>query len=599
MAEDLRLPGYPCYSSATTCTTRGCMGAPCLDNAHQPGKPRTVSHVWCDLAQAVVPVADVVGAPWSVLRSRCILAGLRGDFNAHYTDWGSRRCSSRGRSLRDAISRAALVILNSGRPTYVHQGVYSVIDLSLKTEQCSYSWVTTRDTWALDHFPIVITSVHRRKPKTRTFHIIEWSLFRKRSKAADCCDILDAIAECAQEATVQCSAPRTPLSRISAYSISVPPGAARSAEKFGQERTEYRRVDARCRRQARRRRSQSWVSLFFSIKDLSRGPIAWRLLNSLTSKRTSRQPVLAVAISLGIGEELLADRFAPPVPQSAAILPVGQPPAQLPTCLHSVHTPWTSSQVPTLCQEPLALDELLAALGRGRRRSAPRADGVTPQMLRNLATSKQRRLLECFNEIWQSGQVPEAWRKAIVAPILKAIKPVAHARGSLADQQTGFWRRRCTADSIADKVSILEDVESGWDLVMLLLIDVQGFFSSLSHAVDHQGLDLLGICDNLREFLSLFLHNRTLRSSIYANDIALWVRGPPQHIRKARVALQRALDNAAASLCSIGLTISARKTALAAASQSSSPPLSCPAALGGRPGSMEQGSHLPGALTIA
>ncbi|XP_070384135.1 uncharacterized protein [Dermacentor albipictus] len=169
---------------------------------------------------------------------------------------------------------------------------------------------------------------------------------------------------------------------------------------------------------------------------------------------------------------------------------------------------------------------------------------------------------------------------------------VARARGFLPDQQTGFRRRRCTADSIADMVSTLEDAKAGGDLVMLLLIDIQGAFESLPHAVVQQGLDLLGICGNLRGFLSPFLHNRTLRirvgqskstprpvaagvpqgsvvspflfnlaiarlpaalpiephfpvqSSIYADDIAL----------------RRALDTADACLCSIGLTISARKT---------------------------------------
>ncbi|XP_037579371.1 uncharacterized protein LOC119462097 [Dermacentor silvarum] len=51
-----------------------------------------------------------------------------------------------------------------------------------------------------------------------------------------------------------------------------------------------------------------------------------------------------------------------------------------------------------------------------------------------------------------------------------------------------------------------------------------------------------------------------VESSIYADDIALWVRGRPQHLRSARKALQRALDTAAAYLSSIGLDISAEKT---------------------------------------
>ncbi|XP_070384368.1 uncharacterized protein [Dermacentor albipictus] len=101
--------------------------------------------------------------------------------------------------------------------------------------------------------------------------------------------------------------------------------------------TEYRRADARCRRQARRRRS-----LCSAIEGRSRGPLAWRLLKSLTSRRGSLQPVLAVAITLSISEEalaeLLANQFALAVPRTAAILKVGQPSVSLPSCLHNHHT---------------------------------------------------------------------------------------------------------------------------------------------------------------------------------------------------------------------------------------------------------------------
>ncbi|KAH7958630.1 hypothetical protein HPB49_003497 [Dermacentor silvarum] len=200
-------------------------------------------------------------------------------------------------------------------------------------------------------------------------------------------------------------------------------------------------------------------------------------------------------------------------------------------------------------------------------------------MLRNLATSEQRRLLDCYNNIWWSGQVPEAWRTAIVAPILKSNKPanelssyrpvsltsaackvmeaialarlewVARACGFLADQQTGFRRRRCTADSIADVVSTLEDARASGDLAMLLLIDVKGAFDGLPHAVVQQALDLLGIGGNLRRFLSSFLNDRTLRVRVgHARST------PRPSSRHVCLALQRALDTTAAYLGSIGLS---------------------------------------------
>lgn len=680
MAEDLRLPGYTGYSGATTCSTQSCTDAPCLQGAHKKGKPRTAIYVRSSLAHSVTPVSDVVGGameccavtvrldrqdttvasvyvrpgqqwdPSSLVRLAARLGGhavLCGDFNAHHTDWGSRRCTRRGRDLCNAISRAGLVVLNKGGPTYVRRGVSTAIDLSLTTEQRSYDWATTPDTWGSDHFPILITPGCGRRPRSRTYHVTDWSLFRKRcSELEDGCDLLSAIMECAQAATVQCSAlPDTPapdllLLNLRASRRRVERRAIRTGN--AEHWTEYRRADARCRRQARRRRSQSWGSLCATIENRSKGPLAWRLLKSLTGRKVNRHPVLAVAISLGISEaalaELLADHFAPPAALAAAILPVGLPPANPPTCLLELHPEWATSQIAAICQDPLTLHELQTALRRGKRRSAPGADGVTLQMLRNLATSEQRRLLDCYNNIWWSGQVPEAWRTAIVAPILKSNKPanelssyrpvsltsaackvmeaialarlewVARACGFLADQQTGFRRRRCTADSIADVVSTLEDARASGDLAMLLLIDVKGAFDGLPHAVVQQALDLLGIGGNLRRFLSSFLNDRTLRvrvgharstprpvaagvpqgsvvspflfnlalarlpaalptdphykveCSIYADDIALWVRGPPQSSRHVCLALQRALDTTAAYLGSIGLSVSTGKT---------------------------------------
>ncbi|KAH7959823.1 hypothetical protein HPB49_014047 [Dermacentor silvarum] len=76
--------------------------------------------------------------------------------------------------------------------------------------------------------------------------------------------------------------------------------------------------------------------------------------------------------------------------------------------------------VAALCNEPFQLHELTKALDRSRRRSTPGADGITFQMLRNLADAEKARLLDCLNAVWNNGQLPESWLTAIVVPILKA-----------------------------------------------------------------------------------------------------------------------------------------------------------------------------------
>ncbi|XP_075540141.1 uncharacterized protein LOC142575064 [Dermacentor variabilis] len=126
-------------------------------------------------------------------------------------------------------------------------------------------------------------------------------------------------------------------------------------------------------------------------------------------------------------------------------------------------------------------------------------------------------------------------------------------------------------------VSTLEEAKACGHAVRLVLIVIKGAFDGLPHPVFQQALDLLGINGILQRFISSFLEKRThrvrvgrsrssprpvaaARVSIYADDIALWVRSPPQTHRRACSALQRTPDTTAAYLNSIGLAISARKT---------------------------------------
>ncbi|KAH7932663.1 hypothetical protein HPB49_000527 [Dermacentor silvarum] len=191
--------------------------------------------------------------------------------------------------------------------------------------------------------------------------------------------------------------------------------------------------------------------------------------------------------------------------------------------------------------EPIRVYELKAALDQARRRSAPGADRITFQMLRNLADAEKERLLECFNTIWGTGFLPESWLVAAVTPILKSRKPAialssyrpvsltsaackAMERVALArlewiaaqlqyfpEQQSGFRCQRCTADSISDVVATLEDAKATGDVAMLVLLDVKSAFNGLPHAVIEACLDHLGLSGCLRCFISAFLTSRTFR----------------------------------------------------------------------------------------
>lgn len=87
------------------------------------------------------------------------------------------------------------------------------------------------------------------------------------------------------------------------------------------------------------------------------------------------------------------------------------------------------AQTAALCSEPFELHVLTAALGRTSHFGAPVAEGMTFPMLHNLVDVEKAGPLECLNNVWSSGRLPEAWLTAIIVPVLKAKKP-ATARSS-------------------------------------------------------------------------------------------------------------------------------------------------------------------------
>ncbi|XP_077508593.1 uncharacterized protein LOC144119977 [Amblyomma americanum] len=399
----------------------------------------------------------------------------------------------------------------------------------------------------------------------------------------------------------------------------------------------YRRIDATCRRQANRRTRESWAGICRSLQSARQSSRAWRLFRSLLQVATSRHPVLGAAIARGVSylamAEQLADHFSASLTVSVPpLVPLAQPPPGRPPLPAGV-----TSSVAALCEAPITPHELHRALHRSKQRSAPGADGLTLQMLRNLGAPEQARLLDAFNIIWDSGILPESWSTAIVVPIRKARKPlkalssyrpvsltsaacksmefvalqrlswIARASDFLSECQTGFRRHRCTADSIADVVSCLEEAKQQGEVAFLVLLDVQAAFDSLPHSMIEQALDDLGVTGRLRRFVTAFLSNRSMQvrvggtlssprpitagvpqgsvlspflfnlvmaglpnaiqqdrlrvfCSLYADDIALWVRAPRKHIVSARRALQRALDAVKSFLTSKGLVLSATKS---------------------------------------
>lgn len=138
-------------------------------------------------------------------------------------------------------------------------------------------------------------------------------------------------------------------------------------------------------------------------------------------------------------------------------------------------------------------------------------DGITYQHLRNIEHALLPRLMEAYNKVWRSGQLPPQWKEGLVVPILKPWKTatelssycpvsptsaagkameamamrrlcwIASATDAFPPEQTGFWPGRCTANSLADMIATLEKAKFQGEVGYLVLLDVKSAFYCLPH----------------------------------------------------------------------------------------------------------------------
>ena len=65
------------------------------------------------------------------------------------------------------------------------------------------------------------------------------------------------------------------------------------------------------------------------------------------------------------------------------------------------------------------LHELKSALKEGKNNSAPGQDNIAYEMLKNMSNSSLKIILTFFNQIWESDELIEIWKTALIIPICK------------------------------------------------------------------------------------------------------------------------------------------------------------------------------------
>lgn len=271
----------------------------------------------------------------------------------------------------------------------------------------------------------------------------------------------------------------------------------------------------------------------------------WALLRSLIQPSSPKDPLSKILLATDTNPEILEQELI------RALYPDSTP------------TP-TSNLTPrqfdvTPLDSPFTLGELMSALASFRRSTTPGEDAVTYKLLKNLPKTAHTKLLEIFNVIWDTGQIPAKWKHSNIILIPKPGKPLTpqnlrpisltSCTGKLLERMvltrlewhletnnilpptlTGFRHHISTQDThLRLHHDILEQPSSA-QLRCILALDIRKAFDCVNHEIILTNLAKTNCGTNIYNYIRDFLSNRSATFHIPGHKSTPFypTRGTPQ-----------------------------------------------------------------------
>ncbi|KAM7301179.1 hypothetical protein ISCGN_016719 [Ixodes scapularis] len=440
-----------------------------------------------------------------------------------------------------------LAVANDGRPTFFRPpNSYSVLDVTAHSPSLEMKWELAPDTRGSDHFPIHITIKGCQGARKVVRTCTNWDVFRAALDLSQE-EIPAAIIQALQKATRTTSVtewlPKPDLTFLNLQAART--RAQRRYRRTGEpeDKTSFNRVSAKLRRHAKVLVRNRWKLMCKNANAHSSMTKLWTVLETMTGKSRSRHTLQVLALAANETPEAAAESLcALYAPAEAA----GRP-----------GVPNTASGA---LDAQFTVQELQSALRRCRKKSAAGPDGVPYQALTNLTEVAQDALVKWFNAIWNSGDVPNEWKKAMVVPLLKAGKPPGKAESyrpvsltscisklfermvqaricwyleehhSLPNCMTGFRRGLAAQDSILDLTSDIEDNKNRRRNTIAVFLDVERAYDSVPLPTVLKRMTEIGLTGKIQKFLANFLTGRKIqiRSEGTVSSPRVLHRGLPQ-----------------------------------------------------------------------
>jgi len=210
--------------------------------------------------------------------------------------------------------------------------------------------------------------------------------------------------------------------------------------------------------------------------------------------------------------------------------------------------------------EPFKLQELKAATETVKKNSSPGADKVHYEMLKNLHEKALNVVLQLYNNIWQTGKIPNSWKHSVVIPIHKKDKPKSEPqsyrpialtsalcklmekmisnrlswfmeRNNLFNnRQSGFRNGRSTIDQIIRLQDTIYKSIDNQRICVAVFFDFEKAYDMLYREGLLHKIRNLGLTGNIYQWIDSFLLDRSIQVRVGGSlsDTKILENGTPQ-----------------------------------------------------------------------
>ena len=489
-----------------------------------------------------------------------------GDFNSHSQSWGYDHMDARGEEVESWQDENNLLLINqaSDPPTFYSRSWHTTSTPDLAFCTTGINSTITREVGdqlgGSDHRPVFLTlhgaTVNESSPLPRwNYKKAKWAVFKHRTSVlakeiktenrdinAVVRDFNQCILKAAKEAI-----PRGARRQYKPYWTSHLQNLQGELERTRKEvernatqanHNKYQAAKARFQKGKLEAQRESWKEKTESLNFEKDGKKLWRLTKQLNDEENRGNSAIAFEMNGAIvSGKQAADHLAQEFAKISSIRIT----ADQQKALREEKPEEVDDQTPEVMTVPITESELGRAISKLGKRKSPGNDGITNEMLQHLGACAERKLLQIFNISWQTGQVPQEWKKATMIPLLKtgkdrkkasSYRPISltscvcktlesiinhrmkwylETEGILVPQQAGFRQCYSTEDQATYLSQVIEDAFQDKQHVLTAWIDLEKAFDKVWKEGLLVKLQQSGIQGKMFRWVKSYLHNRRAR----------------------------------------------------------------------------------------